>query len=388
VISPWSASGGYLSGLFAAFHLGLGRWFVKGLEALRPCPPLEDSALPGATVLVAARNEAEHAPELAACLLALDYPADRLSLIVVDDRSEDGTGEILRREGRGRIEVIRVESCPPRVAPKKNALLRGLASSRSEIVAVVDADNRPEPGWLRAHASRLTGNVGVSAGLVYHGRDPSVPEGLHGIWAAEIFALGALSAGAVGRGFPLSANGGNLAYRRRAFDQAGAYARNIGVVSGDDDFLVQAVAARTPWRVDFAIEPQTQVPTQGPRSWEQAWEQRKRWASKCVRYERPQVVLLSAVFASYAWALALLLCGLFHPLAFLWLGLVWGAMWLHGWMVYAKGLEVFGPKVRKAWFPLTMAMQIPMAVAASLLGTFGRFRWKDGAVRKGMAEAP
>jgi cellulose synthase/poly-beta-1,6-N-acetylglucosamine synthase-like glycosyltransferase len=385
VISGWHLIGGSLTGLFSLLHLGLGRWFVMGLGRLRPVTALAEADLPSATVLVAARNEADHAQDLARCLLALDYPADRLRIIAVDDRSEDQTGAILEREGQGRIEVVRVDSCPVRIAPKKNALMRGIGISQSEIIAVVDADNRPDPQWLRAHASRLVGTVGVSAGLVFHARDLKVSERFHGLWAAEIFALGALSAGAIGNRFPLSANGGNLVYRRRAFDQAGAYARNIGVVSGDDDFLVQAVAARTPWRVDFAIEAATQVPTQGPKSWNQAWEQRKRWASKCVRYEPAQVALLSLVFASYAWTLLLLGLGFFDPILWIWTAILWGSMWVHGWQVYAKGRKVFGPKVRRNWFPLTMCMQIPMAVAASILGTFGRFRWKDGEVRKGMA---
>lgn len=376
---------GALSGAFGLVHLCLGRWFVHGLERLKPAPPLEDDSLPTATVLVAARNEAEHARELAQSLLALDYPRHLLRILVVDDRSEDGTGDLISEAGQGRIEVIRVESCPPRVAPKKNALLRGLSQSDSEIVAVLDADNRPSPQWLRTHAAHLNGTVGVSAGLVYHARDLRVTEAFHGLWAAEIFLLGALSAGAIGNGFPMSANGGNLAYRRRTFEQAGAYARNIGVVSGDDDFLVQAVAARTPWRVAFAPEASSQVPTQGPRSWSQAWEQRKRWASKCVRYEKPQVLLLSVVFASYVWVLGLFAAGLLWRPSLLLAAFLWGCMWLHGAQVYAKGRKVLGFRVRPSWFPLAMGMQIPLAVAASLLGTFGRFRWKDGKVLHGKA---
>lgn len=376
---------GPLTGAFGLLHLVLGRWFVRGLDQLAPARPLPEDQLPSATVLVAARNEADHAKELAQCLLALDYPSDKLKIVVVDDRSEDGTGEAISLAGQGKIEVLRIESCPPGVAPKKHALLQGLAANDSEIVAVLDADNRPSPQWLRTHAAHLTGTVGVSAGLVHHARNGRIPEAFHGLWAAEIFLLGVLSAGAIGNRFPMSANGGNLAYRRRAFEQAGAYAHNIGVVSGDDDFLVQAVAARTPWRVSFAIEPTSQVPTHGPLTWSQAWEQRKRWASKCVRYERPQVALLSVVFASYVWVLALFLTGLVWPLAWAFAASLWASMWLHGWQVYAKGLAIFGPRVRPRWFPLAMGMQIPLAVAASVLGTFGRFRWKDGQVLQGKA---
>lgn len=375
-----------ITGAFSAFHLSLGHWLVAGMRKLRPVDLVRASALPTATVLVAARNEVKNADSLVASLLALEYPREKLRIVVVDDRSHDGTGEAIRNCGQGRIDVLRVEICPARIAPKKNALMMGIRSSDSEIIAVIDADNRPDPMWLWSHASRLQGSVGVSTGVVYHARNPRLSDSFQGIWAAEIFNYAAISAGAIGNGFPLSANGGNLVYLRRAFDQAGAYARNLGIVSGDDDFLVQAIMARTPWRVDFAIEAATQVPTQGPVSWQHAWEQRKRWASKCVRFETPQLLLLSTTFASYCWVLLLAILGFSHHACWGMAAFLWGCMWLLGWRQYSTGLDIFGPKVRKSWFPLAMAMQIPLAVAASVLGTFGRFAWKDGAVRGGALE--
>jgi len=382
-VSVWHTFATALTGAFVLLFLYLGHWFVRGLNRLRPTHLLAESELPTATVLVAARNEAQNAIELAQSLTALQYPREKLRILIVDDRSSDGTAALAVSHGEGRIETLRIEVCPVGVAPKKNAILAGIAHSSSEIIAVVDADNRPDPMWLWNHASHLVGDTGVSAGLVFHAREDDVSEAFHGLWASEIFIFGVLSAGSIGNHFPLSANGGNLAYRRRTFDEAGAYAKNLGVISGDDDFLVQAVAARTPWRVDFAVDAATQVPTRGPKSWSQAWEQRKRWASKCVRYERPQVALLSVVFAGYAWLLLQLPIGIFDHRAWLWMLPLWGALWLSGIRIYAHGIRVFGPRVRCRWFPLAMIMQVPLAVAASVLGTFGRFQWKDGSVEGG-----
>jgi cellulose synthase/poly-beta-1,6-N-acetylglucosamine synthase-like glycosyltransferase len=383
VSSDWQFLATVITVVFSVFHLALGVWLVSGLRKLHPVDLLAELALPTATILVAARNEIKNAQSLVTSLLAQQYPSEKLRIVVVDDRSGDGTGEAIKQLGQGRIDVLRVEICPARIAPKKNALMLGIRSSDSEIIAVMDADNRPDPMWLWSHASRLQGNVGVSTGVVYHARNPQLSDRFQGIWAAEIFNYAAISAGAIGNGFPLSANGGNLAYRRRAFDQAGAYARNLGIVSGDDDFLVQAITARTPWRVEFSMEAATQVPTQGPLSWRHAWEQRKRWASKCVRFETPQLLLLSTTFASYCWLLLLAIVGITNHACWWMAFFLWGCMWLLGWRQYSTGLDVFGPRVRKSWFPLAMAMQIPLAVGASVLGTFGRFAWKDGAVRGG-----
>lgn len=367
---------------FVAFHAALCRWLTSGIHAL-PAPPrpLPDDQLPKATVLVAARNEAAHAPALAAALLALDYPADRLQVIVVDDRSEDDTGRILSDLGAGRIEVVRIDSLPAGMAPKKHALATGLRSARGEIILTIDADNLPTPGWARAMVAHFGPRTGVVAGLVHHGpAAPGVPAWFHGMWAIEVFAHAAVQAGAIGGGMPIHANGGNLAFRRATFDQLGGYARHAGIVSGDDDFLLQAAADSGRWEVRCAISPDSRIPTEGPTSFRQVWEQRKRWGSKCVHYDPKRVALLSTIFASYLWTVFLFLAA---PLG--WGSPVWGGLlaltiFVEAWFILRQAGKVHGQGHLLRWFPLAAAVQIPLVLGAVLAGTFGRFRWKDGLV--------
>ena len=89
-------------------------------------------------------NGADH---LAACLDALsglDWPAERLDLVVVDNASTDGSDAIV--EGYPRIRLVRNDHNGGFVA--NNLALRELDDV--DYVGLVNADSFVEPGWLRA----------------------------------------------------------------------------------------------------------------------------------------------------------------------------------------------------------------------------------------------
>nr|WP_211244515.1 glycosyltransferase [Actinospica robiniae] len=121
--------------------------------------PGADEEWPAVVVVVPARDEAEILPETLPTLLAQDYPG-RLEIVLVDDASSDGTGELARRlaEGAERItlEVLRGDGPPPGWAGKVAAMDRALrACGPSEYVLFTDADIGHPPDSVRrlvAHA--------------------------------------------------------------------------------------------------------------------------------------------------------------------------------------------------------------------------------------------
>jgi chlorobactene glucosyltransferase len=117
-------------GLAVAQVLRLG-WALLQRAALHRIPPAPASALaspsgyPAVSVVIPARNEA---PVIGACLegaLGQDYPD--LEVVVVDDRSEDGTGEIVRRAGArdGRVRLVEGRPLPAGWLGKAWALHQG-----------------------------------------------------------------------------------------------------------------------------------------------------------------------------------------------------------------------------------------------------------------------
>ncbi len=88
-------------------------WDLRPTDEDRP-QAADPARWPALAVLVPARNEAEALPRTLPALLAQDYPGD-WRVVVVDDRSADGTGAIARRLGGGdpRLTVVAGRRCRP-----------------------------------------------------------------------------------------------------------------------------------------------------------------------------------------------------------------------------------------------------------------------------------
>ena len=99
---------------------------------------VQSSAIePTVSVVVAAHNEEDVIERRVRNLLELDYPADRVEVVVASDASNDGTDEIVGRmvAADRRVRLIR---CPR--GGKVAAQNRGVAESTGEIVAFSDAN--------------------------------------------------------------------------------------------------------------------------------------------------------------------------------------------------------------------------------------------------------
>ncbi|MCK8785149.1 glycosyltransferase [Roseomonas sp. NAR14] len=122
-----------LAGALAWAVLLLGRggfWRCRENDddaAALPAP----AAWPDVAILVPARDEAETIGATVRSLLAQDYPG-RFRLLVVDDRSTDGTGDLARAAAAGdpRLAVVPGTGRPPGWTGKLNALRQGLAALR------------------------------------------------------------------------------------------------------------------------------------------------------------------------------------------------------------------------------------------------------------------
>jgi len=366
---------------FVAFHVAFARWLLAGIPA-KPARPQVSYETPMVTILVAARDEASNLSRLIPALLTQSYPVDRTQIVVVDDRSTDPTSQVVRELGGGRVELVRVDVLPRGMGPKKHALQQGLGIARGEIVVQVDADNLPDPDWLSCMISCFQPRTGAVCGLVLHGpAAPGVKNWFHGMWAVEALGWSAVQAAAIGAGKPISANGGNLAYRRKAFEDVGGFARHQKVISGDDDFLIQSVADSGRWEVVCPDDLRAQLATAGPESWRQVWEQRKRWGSKCIRYDLERVLLLAGVYLSYAFVAGVGLFGLFAGWPLLWAFFVAAAILFEAWLLVRRMSVRTRSQAILRWFPLAAIVQIPLVLAAVWAGTLGKFRWKDGLTR-------
>jgi cellulose synthase/poly-beta-1,6-N-acetylglucosamine synthase-like glycosyltransferase len=113
------------------------------LSRLRPRPVARAAVFPSVTVVVPAHNEEAVIEAKIRNCLELQYPADRLEVLVVSDGSSDRTDEIAARCAEGPVRLV----SRPREG-KAAALNAAAALARGEVLVLTDANSRLEPGAL------------------------------------------------------------------------------------------------------------------------------------------------------------------------------------------------------------------------------------------------
>ena len=109
---------------------------------------LKDDDLPVYTVLVPLYHEAESLPRLVRNLGRLDYPHDKLDVLLLmeeDDEVTQAAAQELRLPSF--IRKVVVPDAPPKTKPKACNL--GLSLARGQYLVVYDAEDRPDPDQLK-----------------------------------------------------------------------------------------------------------------------------------------------------------------------------------------------------------------------------------------------
>ncbi len=119
---------------------------VAAFDGLKAASPPDEAPL--VSVLIPARNEAHNIERCVASLVAQDWP--RLEVIVLDDRSDDGTGDLARRVGGDRLRVIEGTELPSGWVGKNWACHQLAEAARGEWVFFTDADTEHAPGTVSA----------------------------------------------------------------------------------------------------------------------------------------------------------------------------------------------------------------------------------------------
>jgi biofilm PGA synthesis N-glycosyltransferase PgaC len=245
---------------------------------------LADDSLPSVTVLVTAYNEAGRIGQRIENLLALDYPRDRLEVLVGSDGSTDDTAQMARSwASRGRVVVYAFG-----VRRGKPAMLNDLVPrAAGSIVVLADARQRFAPGALRALAARFADpKVGAVSGeliLTDDGAPSAVGRGVGLYWRYEkhirhlegrvdslVGATGAIYAirrelfrqipddtilddvlipmEVVRQGYRVVAEPRAVAYDRVAADASEEFARKARTLAGGFQLLTRNRWMLDPWR--------------------------------------------------------------------------------------------------------------------------------------------
>jgi cellulose synthase/poly-beta-1,6-N-acetylglucosamine synthase-like glycosyltransferase len=108
-------------------------------------PAAPDLPPPHVTLLISAFNESEVIAAKLDNALALDYPSDRLEILVISDASDDGTDEIVQRYSHSGVRLIRQQ---PRMG-KTAGLNLGVSQANGQILVFSDANALYQPDAIR-----------------------------------------------------------------------------------------------------------------------------------------------------------------------------------------------------------------------------------------------
>ena len=127
---------------------------------------IDDSELPGCSIIVPAYNEGAAVAETLRSLLKSDYPAEKMEIIAINDGSADDTWNwitLVAGESNGKITAINLEQNQG----KKHALHLGFNQAKHEIAVTIDSDSIVQPDTLRNLVLPFKdARVGGAAGVV------------------------------------------------------------------------------------------------------------------------------------------------------------------------------------------------------------------------------
>lgn len=116
-------------------------------------PPTNINIWPRYSVLVPLYKEAQVIPRLMTNLAAIDYPQDRLEILMICEADDYETITAVRRHFRAPFKLIEVPPSFPRTKPK--ALNYALERANGALITIYDAEDNPHPQQLKAAATEF-----------------------------------------------------------------------------------------------------------------------------------------------------------------------------------------------------------------------------------------
>ncbi|MDB4983910.1 MAG: hypothetical protein JWM20_89 [Patescibacteria group bacterium] len=225
-----------------------------------------DADLPSVSIIVPCYNEERTVKKTILSLLALDYPREKLNVIVVDDGSKDSTWQVVQ-EFADNPSVMLLQK--KNEGSKFAALNFGLTYANTDIVGCLDADSSVDKMALRYSVSWFSRSdvYGVVPSMVIDS-----PKSIMQYMQKVEYELSTYLRQALHRMESIYVTPGPLTlFRKEVFDKLGPY-REAHHTEDLEIALRMHVAG-----MRIAQSKESLVYTHGPRTWPQLLKQRVRW---------------------------------------------------------------------------------------------------------------
>jgi len=342
------------------------------------------------SIIIPARNEAEHIVPLLESILNNRYPAGLVEIIVVDDYSSDDTAALaagILNNTHGRVLALK-DYLPvnERInSYKKKALEIAVSESKGQLIITTDADCMVPENWISSIVSVYERQEAkfIAAPVVFSQipMHPVAPVLLL-FQSLDFMTMQGITAASARLGLGNMCNGANLAFDKKAFEVVNGYQGIDHIASGDDMLLMYKIQQRYPKGICYLKSKAAVVQTAAQESWKQFFNQRIRWSSKAGQYQEKKMTgILAVIYAFNLCFPVLMISGFFHSFFWKLLGIVFLIKIITELLLLIPVAFFFG-KQRELWtFPLLQPLHILYIILAGFLGKFGSYQWKDRRVK-------
>jgi cellulose synthase/poly-beta-1,6-N-acetylglucosamine synthase-like glycosyltransferase len=242
-------------------------------------PPSHFAVLPKMTVQLPLYNEMYVAERLLDSITALDYPADKLEIQVLDDSTDETTGIVARRVAELKAKGFDITHIrrTNRQGYKAGALEHGLQQATGEFIAIFDADFVPQPSLLKRLVHYFTDpNIGMVQTRWGHINEKySLLTRVQSMFLDAHFLIEQTARARSGRFFNFNGTGG--IWRRTCIESSGGWSHDTLAEDLDLSYRAQIKG----WR--FVFLPEVVTPAELPVEMNAFKTQQHRWAKGSIQ---------------------------------------------------------------------------------------------------------
>ena len=329
------------------------------------------------SIIIAARNEAQHIGACIQSILNNDYDLDAIEILVMNDGSTDSTKLIATQFPHVRVIDVPDPPATDFKAYKKWAIHNGVLESQYDTIICIDADVLVQRHWLSSYNSyyeRLKPQL-ILGPVIYRDMEGMLSQ----FQLIDFATMQGITIAVNGLNWGRMGNGANLSFLKEAYIDVDGFDGSWHQASGDDYTLIQKFS-KVNYDVWFLKHPEAIVLTFPQPNWRAFLQQRIRWASKSGKNDDHRITLtLVLVYLLNVSLMALLIYGLVKGD---WMFLVFYAC-----MTFIKFFieayfthhvfAFYGLFYKKLRLLLFQPIHQLYICVAGFMGWFGHFEWKQ-----------
>jgi biofilm PGA synthesis N-glycosyltransferase PgaC len=325
------------------------------------------------SVIICARNEAPNLKAFLTSILEQDYPI--FEVIVVNDRSWDGTREVLEEYAKAysHLKLVHVAEGGKFMAGKKFAVTMGIKAAAHDWLVFTDADCKPNSAnWLEGMQQPADPNIEIVLGYSPYLKVKGL---LNSLIRFETFFTAVNYLSFAIKGMPYMGVGRNMAYKKSLFFKNKGFAAHMHIPSGDDDLFVNANAKRS--NTAIQLNPETFVWSEPNRTWAGYLRQKKRHFGAGKMYKAKHKFMLSAqIIIQFLYYILTIVAICFKETQLIAIGVFILSLFIRC-LVYPRLLKRLNYPGLSWWFPLLDILLFIFLVFNGFLSIFvKKVQWK------------